>query len=69
MYACACAGGTGRGAIECLMDMEKALTHMGMRAYDRIPVVRFNKDYMLTALEGAGKQYVECIEKGFDMYY
>ena len=65
----ACAGGTGRGVIDCLMDMEKALTHMGMRTYDRIPVVRFNSPYMLPALEGAGKQYVNCLENGFDMYY
>lgn len=65
----ACAGGTGRGAIECLTDMEKALTHMSMRAFDRIPVVRFNRDYMLPALEGAGKQYVHCLANGFDMYY
>ena len=65
----ACAGGTGRGVIDCLTDMEKALTHMGMRTYDRIPVVRFNKDYMLPALEGAGKQYAYCLENGFDMYY
>lgn len=61
--------GTGRGAIECLTDMEKALTHMSMRAFDRIPVVRFNRDYMLPALEGAGKQYVHCLANGFDMYY
>lgn len=36
----ACAGGTGRGTIECLGNMELALTHMGMRAYDRLPVRR-----------------------------
>ncbi len=65
----ACAGGTGRGTLECLQDMEMALTHMGMRAYDRIPVVRFNQDYMLPALAGAGKQYVNCLKNGFNMYY
>lgn len=65
----ACAGGTGRGTIECLTDMERALTHMGMRAYDRIPVVRFNAPYMLPAIEAAGHRYAFCLEKGFDMYY
>lgn len=65
----ACAGGTGRGVLECLMDLERALTHMGMRAYDRIPVIRFNKDYMLPALEGAGKQYAKALENEFDMKY
>lgn len=65
----ACAGGTGRGTLECLGDMELALTHMGMRAYDRIPVVRFNRDYILPALEAAGETYVKCLREGFDMYY
>ena len=53
----ACAGGTGNGAIECLHLMEEACRHMGMRAYDRIPVIRFNQDYMLPALETAGKLF------------
>lgn len=65
----ACAGGTGRGTLECLKNMELALTHMGMRAYDRIPVVRYNKEYMLPALEKAGEVYADCLANGFDMYY
>lgn len=65
----ACAGGTGRGTLECLTDMEMALTHMGMRAYDRIPVVRYNMPYMLPALEGAGETYMARLTEGFDMYY
>lgn len=65
----ACAGGTGRGTIECLGNLELALTHMGMRAYDRIPVNRYNKPYMLPALEEAGMTYVDRLTDGFDMYY
>ena len=65
----ACAGGTGRGTLECLTQLERGLTHMGMRAYDRIPVVRYNRDYMLPALYEAGKTYAERLENGFDMYY
>lgn len=65
----ACAGGTGRGTIECLKNMELALVHMGMRAYDRIPVNRFNRDYMLPALNKAGEVYADSLENGFDMYY
>ena len=65
----ACAGGTGRGTLECLTQLERGLVHMGMHAYDRIPVVRFNKDYMLPALYDAGKTYADCLENGFDMYY
>lgn len=65
----ACAGGTGLGAIECLHNMEECIKHMGMRAYDRISVIRFNKDYMLPALETAGKLYGERIPDRFDMRY
>ena len=42
---------------------------MGMRAYDRIPVVRYNQDYILPALYEAGKTYADRLENGFDMYY
>ena len=65
----ACAGGTGRGTLECLGQLERGLTHMGMRAYDRIPVVRYNREYMLPALREAGKTYADRLENGFDMYY
>ena len=65
----ACAGGTGRGVIDCLQQFERGLTHMGMRVYDRIPVERYNKGYMLPALYQAGKTYGERLETGFDMYY
>ena len=65
----ACAGGTGRGTLECLHQMEMALTHMGMRAFDRIPVIRYNSEYVLPALEKAGETYVDKLTNGFDMYY
>lgn len=65
----ACAGGTGRGTLECLTQLERGLTHMGMRAYDRIPVVRYNRNYIMPALYEAGKTYAERLENGFDMYY
>ncbi len=65
----ACAGGTGRGTLECLTQLERGLNHMGMRAYDRIPVVRYNRDYILPALVEAGKIYAKRLETGFDMYY
>ena len=65
----ACAGGTGRGTLECLTQLERGLTHIGMRVYDRIPVVRYNRDYDLPALVEAGKTYIDRLENGFDMYY
>ena len=60
--------GTGRGPLECLSQLERGLTHMGMRVYDRISVVRYNKEYILPALESAGKTYATVLETGFDMY-
>ena len=68
-FLIACAGGTGVGAIECLHQMEESIKHMGMRAYDRVPVIRFNQDYMIPALETAGKLYGQRISDGFDMQY
>lgn len=65
----ACAGGTGRGTLECMTQMERGLTHMGMRVCDRISVVRYNRDYILPALYEAGKTYADRLETGFDMYY
>ena len=58
-----------RGTLECLTQLERGLTHMGMRTCDRIGVVRYNRDYMLPALYEAGKVYSERLENGFDMYY
>ena len=65
----ACAGGTGRGVTDCLQQFERGLTHMRMRVYDRIGVVRYNRDYMLPMLRRAGETYAERLETGFDMYY
>ncbi len=65
----ACAGGTGRGTLECMQQLERGLSHMGMRVYDRISVVRYNRDYILPALYDAGKTYADRLETGFDMYY
>ena len=37
---------------------------MGMRACDRLPVIRFNRDYMLPALEAAGELYAKRLLDG-----
>ena len=65
----ACAGGTGRGTLECLTQLERGLTHMGMRVYDRISIGRYIREYILPALVEAGKTYADRLENGFDMYY
>lgn len=65
----ACAGGTGLGAVKCLHSMEETLKHMSMRAYDRLPVIRYNEGYMLPTLEKAGETYAVRFAEGFDMQY
>ncbi len=65
-FLVACAGGSGLGAIECLHAMEETIKHMHMQACDRIPVVRFNRDYMLPALESAGTCFAGYLETEFD---
>lgn len=57
----ACAGGTGNGAIRCLENLEHSVDHMGMVPVDRLPVIQFNKAYMLPALEEAGKAFAERV--------
>ncbi len=68
-FLVACAGGSGLGTIECLHNMEEYLSQMRMRAYDRIPVNRFNREYILPALQPAGKTYAERLTTGFDMRF
>lgn len=57
----ACAGGTGLGAISCLSHMEDVLSHMQIAAVDRLPIIQFNKQYLLPALTGAGKAFAAYI--------
>lgn len=60
----ACAGGTGRGAIQCLNHLETTLTHMEMQTVERVPVIRFNRNYMLIALISAGRTFSDYLKKG-----
>lgn len=62
----ACAGGSGRGAVECLRRMEETTSHLGMTALERLPVTRFNRSYMLTALCGAGEAFALWLQRGKD---
>lgn len=60
----ACAGGTGLGAVECLHHLEQTLSHMGMSAVERLPVIQFNKSYLLPALCHAGAAFAQYIAEG-----
>jgi len=55
----ACAGGTGNGPIRCLRVLEECMAQLLVQPLERIPVIRFNREYMLPALESAGKQFAE----------
>lgn len=59
----ACAGGTGNGAVQCLNNLEVTLKHMEMKPVDRLPVIRFNRSYMMPALAGAGKAFGDSLKK------
>ena len=58
-FVAACAGGTGHGATECLRQTEKTLGHLSVHALDLLPVTRFNKGYLLPALEEAGETFMQ----------
>lgn len=55
----AAAGGSGNGAVDCLMQMNKYMNNVGIEVKDRIPVIKFSKDYMLKAIESATKKLCE----------
>ena len=59
----ACAGGSGNGAVECLRVLEKYAAPMGLVPCDRLPVIRFNKAYMLPALKAAGMAFGEKLQE------
>lgn len=53
----ACAGGYGLGTCQCLSHVEEVLNHIGINVCDRVPVERFNKDYMIPTLYEAGRNF------------
>jgi multimeric flavodoxin WrbA len=52
----AVAGGSGNGTLSCLQNFENTIRHMGMTAFDRLPLTRFNREYMLPAIKAAARQ-------------
>lgn len=57
----AAAGGSGNGAVNCLEQMDRYLKNVGMEVKDRLPIIRFSRDYMLTAIEMSAKKLSEEI--------
>lgn len=55
----ACAGGSGMGAIPALDKLEQTLDHMKLEVVERLPLIQFNKSYMLEALAQAGYAFAK----------
>jgi len=52
----ASAGGSGRGAVRALYNLEEYLRRLGFDIFDLIPVTRFSKEHKLKMLEKAGRR-------------
>lgn len=66
----ACAGGFGSGTVECLSHMEEVMNHMGIKVCDRIPVERFNQNYIIPALYEAGMNFAnKYLDFQFDDFH
>lgn len=51
----AAAGGSGGGIVSCQVVLERYFQHLGMRAFDMIPVTRLTREYKIDAARLAGK--------------
>jgi multimeric flavodoxin WrbA len=52
------AGGSGRGAVRALYNLEEYLRRLGFEIFDLVSVTRFSKDHKLSMLEEAGRRLV-----------
>lgn len=50
------AGGSGRGAVRALFNLEDYLRRIGFEIFDLVSVTRFSKDHKIEMLEKAGKR-------------
>lgn len=55
----ASAGGSGRGAVRALYNLEDYLRRLGFEIFDLVPVTRFSKDHKLEMLEKAGRRLIK----------
>ena len=56
----ASAGGSGRGAVRALYNLEDYLRRLGFDIFDLVSVTRFSKDHKLEMLERAGKRLAKA---------
>lgn len=58
VLAVAAAGGSGNGAVFCLLCLERWIEHVGGRKHDFIPVTRFTRAYKLQQVADAARALV-----------
>ena len=56
----ASAGGSGRGAVRALYNLEDYLRRLGFDIFDLVPVTQFSRDHKLEMLERAGKRLAKA---------
>jgi multimeric flavodoxin WrbA len=52
----ASAGGSGRGVVRALYNLEDYLRRLSFEIFDLVPVTRFSKDHKIVMLEEAGRR-------------
>ncbi len=57
-FGVASAGGSGKGAVRALYNLEDYLRRLGFEIFDLVPVTRFSKGHKLDMLEKAGRRLV-----------
>jgi multimeric flavodoxin WrbA len=63
VIAVAAAGGSGRGMITCLLNLEHWIQHVQGRVFDLIPVNRWNHDYKVNSIHAAGEALVSDLQQ------
>ncbi len=65
LVSIAAAGGSGNGALEAAVQLEKVLIQfMGLKRVASLAVTRFNAEFQMQAAERAGQIMVEMVRKG-----
>jgi len=63
VLAVAAAGGSGNGAITCLLSVERWIQHVRARIFDLLPVNRWSRAYKLETIRSAARAMAEELVK------
>ncbi|MFQ6133712.1 MAG: flavodoxin family protein, partial [Armatimonadota bacterium] len=59
----AAAGGSGGGTVSCMDMLQRYCSHLHLRMFDNLPLMRRSREYVLAALPEAGKALVGFAEE------